>query len=101
MPSKTFLHTQLSQAPQKYFQSGPALAKAGPVHVCILTIKLCHEFAFNLSRKSREINYLTISGYYPVYRLAIIDIRTKPIVADDGSYTTVKELKGLDIVRRE
>jgi len=36
--------------------------------------KLCHEFAFNLSRKSREINYLTIGGYYPLNRLAKIQI---------------------------
>jgi len=36
--------------------------------------KLFHEFTFNLSRKSREINYLTISGYYPDNRLAKIQI---------------------------
>ena len=71
---KNFLHTQLSGAPQKYFQSGPAHAKAGLVRICIFTIKLCHEFALNLLRKSCEINYLTISGYYPVNRLAKLQI---------------------------
>jgi len=35
---KKNLHAQLSGAPQKYFQSGPALAKTGHVHVCIFTI---------------------------------------------------------------
>jgi len=29
------LHTQLNGAPQKYFQSVPALAEADPVYVCI------------------------------------------------------------------
>ena len=29
-PPEKFLHTQLSGAPQKYFQLGPTLAKAGP-----------------------------------------------------------------------
>ena len=65
-PLKKFLHTPLSGTPQKYFQSSPALAKAGPVYVCIFTVKLCHEFAFSLSRKSCDINHLTISGFYPV-----------------------------------
>jgi len=32
MPYQKFLHTPLSGAPQKCFQSGPALAKAGPEH---------------------------------------------------------------------
>ena len=74
-PKKFFTHkTQLSWASQKYFQSGPALAKAVPVHVCVFTIKLCHEFAFNLSRKFLEIICLTISGYYPANRLAKIQI---------------------------
>jgi len=48
---KKFPHTPLSGALQKYFQLSPALAKADPLHVCIFTIKLCHEFVFNLSRK--------------------------------------------------
>ena len=56
----------MARALKKYLQLGPALAKAGPVHVCIFKTKLCHEFAFNLSRKSHETNYLTISSYYPV-----------------------------------
>jgi len=34
--------------------------------VCIFTIKLCHDFTINLFCKSREINFLTVSGYYPV-----------------------------------
>ena len=56
------------------------------------TMKLYHDFAINLSRKSREINCLTVSGYYPDNRLVklqlniwiyplsvkIIDIRTNP-----------------------
>jgi len=33
------------------------------VHVCKFTISLCHDFTINSSRKSREINCLTISGY--------------------------------------
>jgi len=51
-----------------YFQSDPALAEADPVHVCIFTVKLYHEFAFNLSRKSREIKLAVIN------RLAKIQI---------------------------
>ena len=45
---------------------------ARTVHVCVFAIKLCHEF--NSSRKSREINCRTISGYYPVNRLVKIQI---------------------------
>jgi len=30
-PPQEFMHTPLNEAPQKCFQSGPALAKAGPV----------------------------------------------------------------------
>jgi len=55
-------------------------------------MKLYHDCAINLSRKSREINCLTVSGYYPVNRLVklqiniriyplsvkIIDIRSNP-----------------------
>jgi len=40
---------------------------ARTVHVCIFTIKLCHDFTIKSSRKSREIN-----GYYPVKLLAKI-----------------------------
>jgi len=40
----------------------------------IFTIKLCHDFTINSSRKSREINRLTISSYYPISRLAEIQI---------------------------
>ena len=36
---------------------------ARTVLVCIFTIKLCHDFKNKLSRKSRDINCLTISGY--------------------------------------
>ena len=39
---------------------------ARTLHVSIFTMKLCHDFTINLLRKSREINCLTISKYYPV-----------------------------------
>jgi len=32
----------------------------------VLTIKVCHDFTINSSRKSRDINCLRSSGYYPV-----------------------------------
>jgi len=82
-PPKKFLHTQFGGGPQKYFQSGPAHAKTSTAHFEYLQ-ENCHEFSFNLSRKTREINYLPISGYYPVSqhtntrRVIIIDIRTNP-----------------------
>jgi len=41
---------------------------ARTVHLCIYTIKLCHDFAINY----REIDCLTISDYYPVKLLAKI-----------------------------
>jgi len=47
---------------------------ARTLHVCIFTTKLCHNFTINLSRKSREINCLTISGYYPVNWLVKMQI---------------------------
>jgi len=31
-------------------------------NVCIFTITLCHDFTFNLSRKSREINCVLASN---------------------------------------
>jgi len=64
------------------------------LRVCIFAIKLCHDFTSNLSRKSREISCLTISGNYLVNRLVetqlygyipypdsqiIIDGQTNPI----------------------
>jgi len=75
MPPKIFLHTQLSGDPQKYFQLDPAHAKASLAHICIFTTKLFHGFAFNISRKSREIQYIKISGYYPVNQLAKLQIQ--------------------------
>jgi len=74
VPLKNFCTYHAVGASQKYFRSGPALAKASPVHVCISAIKLCHEFAFNLSSISHQINYLTISSYYPVHRLLKLQI---------------------------
>ena len=45
------------------------------MHVCIYIIKLCHDFTIRSSRKSCEINYLTIiNGYYQVNLLAKIQI---------------------------
>jgi len=39
---------------------------ARAVHVCIFAMELRHDFPINSPRKSREINWLTISGCYPV-----------------------------------
>jgi len=61
--------------------------------VCIFTIKLCHDFTINSTRKCHEINCLRFSGYYLVDQCAkiriygisliqigkIIYIRTSPI----------------------
>jgi len=38
------------------------------LHVCIFTIKLCHDFAINLSRKYREINCLAVSQWRSQYK---------------------------------
>ena len=62
--------------------------------MCIYNKTVCHDFTMNLSRKSRETNCLTISGYYPVNQLPniqiyirivkIIDIPTNPSVCYTG-----------------
>jgi len=44
MPYQKFLHTPLSGAPQKCFQSSPTLAKVGPgLSLCLFTAYLKYE----------------------------------------------------------
>jgi len=50
------------------------LEYARALHVCILTIKLCHDFTIDLSRKSCAMNCLNIIGYYPVNWLGKMQI---------------------------
>jgi len=42
--------------------------------VCIFTIKLCHDFTINSTRKCHEINCLRFSGYYLVDQFVKIRI---------------------------
>lgn len=47
------------------------------VLVCIFTIQICYDFTIKTSRKSPEINFLTISGYYLDRNLTSDDVNQK------------------------
>jgi len=51
-PLKNFARNSMGST--KVLPIGPYTCKDSPVHICIISIKLCHEFAFNFSKKSHE-----------------------------------------------
>jgi len=68
MPYQKFLHAPLSGAPQKCFQSGPALVKAGPV---IKPYFQSHQVSPAISENAltafQQIRYLSSCRWTPVH----------------------------------